>query len=85
VCVADAARQRKASARCVVVVVWMAVEFAADYNGQTSNVLGEFWPDAEERQCAADLSARIGLGGFGGLEIPCGPARRRGRLDTNPA
>ena len=38
---------------------------AADYNGQTSSVLGEFWPDAEERQCAADLSARIGLGWFG--------------------
>jgi len=58
---------------------------AADYNGQTFHVLGEFWPDAEERQCAADLSARIGLGWFGGLEIPCGPTRRRGRLDTNPA
>ncbi len=41
---------------------------AADHNVQTSTylptVLGEFWPDAEEGQCAADLSARIGPGWF---------------------
>lgn len=90
-CVCCRCRQTtKASARCVLVVVVVVVLAAVELLQTTTSkrptyLLGEFWPDAEERQCAADCQRGLDWGWSGGLKLPCGPTRRRERLDTNPA